>query len=94
MLYHSRMSMGVDALEGKANPTLLRDMDQPFIFELRNRKAEFRLEFYDTSSPTSWRLLEPDMIIMCYDITSRTSLNNLRQIVGASSSTYLAISRC
>jgi hypothetical protein len=57
--------------------------DEPFVFELRSRKAEFRIEFYDTSSPTNWRLLRPDLVVLCYDISQRTSLINLQKIVSS-----------
>jgi Ras homolog gene family, member A len=62
----------------------LRDMDQPFIFEARNKKGGYRLEFYDTSSPENWRLLEPDMVIICYDISQRLSLINMQRVVSGS----------
>lgn len=60
---------------------MLRDIDQPFIFEISFGRQRYRLEFYDTSSPESWRLLQPDLILMCYDISQRLSLINLQQIV-------------
>lgn len=75
------MSKGSGALEGRVDITLLRDIDQPFIFEARNRAGAYRLQFYDTSSPESWRLLEPDMIIICYDISQRLSLINMQRVV-------------
>lgn len=56
-------------------------MDQPYIFEISRGETKFRLEFYDTSSPTSWRLLEPDLVIACYDIGQRMSLLSLRHVV-------------
>lgn len=75
------MSKGASALEGNMNVDLLRDMDQPFIFEARNKRGGYRLEFYDTSSPENWRLLEPDMVIICYDISQRLSLINMQRAV-------------
>jgi hypothetical protein len=56
-------------------------MDQPFIFEVRSRKGQYRFEFHDTSSPESWRLLRPDLVIICYDISQRLSLVNLQRVV-------------
>lgn len=56
-------------------------MDQPFVFEVRSRKGQYRFEFYDTSSPENWRLLRPDLVIICYDISQRLSLINLQQVV-------------
>ncbi|KAI5863517.1 P-loop containing nucleoside triphosphate hydrolase protein [Durotheca rogersii] len=73
----SRISGGSSALEGHASVTLLRDEDQPFIFELRNRRRTYRLEFYDTSYPGDWRLLQPDLVLICYDISQRLSLINM-----------------
>ncbi|KAH0382890.1 Rho protein, partial [Aureobasidium melanogenum] len=56
----------------------LRDLDQPFTFELRGRKRPYTLEFYDTSSPTSYTLLRPNLILLCFSIPSRDSLNSLK----------------
>ncbi|KXJ96622.1 P-loop containing nucleoside triphosphate hydrolase protein [Microdochium bolleyi] len=55
-------------------------MDQPFIFEVRNRKARYRLEFYDTECPDNWRLLHPDLVLLCFDISQRLSLINLQRV--------------
>ncbi|KAI0137204.1 P-loop containing nucleoside triphosphate hydrolase protein [Xylariales sp. AK1849] len=79
-LAFSRMSKGSSALEGTIDISLLRDIDQPFIFEARNRKGGYRLEFYDTSSPESWQLLEPDLIVICYDISQRLSLIDMQRV--------------
>ncbi|KAL2116743.1 hypothetical protein VTJ04DRAFT_8911 [Mycothermus thermophilus] len=76
----SRISQGRQNLDGCRPITLLRDMDQPFIFEVRSRKGQYRFEFYDTSSPENWRLLRPDMVILCYDISQRLSLINLKHV--------------
>ncbi|KAH6640818.1 P-loop containing nucleoside triphosphate hydrolase protein [Chaetomium tenue] len=76
----SRISQGRQNLQGKTPITLLRDIDQPFIFEIRSRKGQYRFEFYDTSSPENWRLLRPDLVIICYDITQRLSLINLQRV--------------
>ncbi|KAK5660930.1 hypothetical protein OQA88_12304 [Cercophora sp. LCS_1] len=76
----SRISQGRDNLNGSVPITLLRDMDQPFVFEIRSRKGEYRFEFHDTSSPGSWRLLEPDLVIICYDISHRPSLTNIKEL--------------
>ncbi|OTB14678.1 hypothetical protein K445DRAFT_384141 [Daldinia sp. EC12] len=76
----SRISGGSSSLEGHAPITLLRDIDQPFVFEIRNRRRTYRLEFYDTSSPEDWRLLEPDLVLICYDISQRLSLINMQRV--------------
>jgi hypothetical protein len=56
-------------------------MDQPFVFEIRSRKGQYRFQFYDTSSPENWQLLHPDLVIICYDISQRLSLINLQRVV-------------
>ncbi|KAK9424592.1 putative P-loop containing nucleoside triphosphate hydrolase protein [Seiridium unicorne] len=76
----ARMSKGSSTLEGNVDIHLLRDIDQPFIFEARNKRGGYRLEFYDTSSPENWRLLEPDLVIICYDISQRLSLINMQRV--------------
>ncbi|KUI58600.1 GTP-binding protein rhoA [Cytospora mali] len=76
----SRISQGHSNLTGTAPITLLKDIDQPFIFEVSFGRRQYRLEFYDTSSPESWRLLQPDLILICFDISHRPSLINLQRI--------------
>ncbi|KAI1494293.1 P-loop containing nucleoside triphosphate hydrolase protein [Biscogniauxia mediterranea] len=76
----SRISGGGSSLDGKVPIALLRDTDQPFIFEVRNRRRTYRLEFFDTSSPENWRLLEPDLVLICYDTSQRSSLTNMQNI--------------
>ena len=75
------MSKGSGSLEGRADVQLLRDSDQPFIFEARNRRAGYRFEYYDTSGPENWRLLRPDLVIICFDISQRLSLINMQRLV-------------
>ncbi|EQL01392.1 hypothetical protein G6O67_005809 [Ophiocordyceps sinensis] len=71
----SRLSAGEHT-----NPIpLLRDIDQPFIFNVNQGISSHRLEFHDTSSPDNWRLLDPDVIVMCYDISQRLSLINMKR---------------
>ncbi|CAH0014560.1 unnamed protein product [Clonostachys rhizophaga] len=73
----SRLSAGENV-----NPIpLLRDIDQPFIFEIKLSGAEYRLEFYDTSSPENWRTLDPDIVTICYDISQRMSMINMKRFV-------------
>ncbi|KAK4154278.1 GTP-binding protein RHO4 [Chaetomidium leptoderma] len=76
----SRISQGRQNLHGKTPISPLRDMDQPFVFEIRSRKGQYRFEFYDTSSPENWRLLRPDVVLICYDISQRLSLINLQRV--------------
>ncbi|CEJ79888.1 Putative Small GTPase superfamily [[Torrubiella] hemipterigena] len=58
---------------------LLRDIDQPFKFNVNLGGQSRILEFYDTSSPDNWRLLDPDVVILCYDISQRLSLINMKR---------------
>jgi len=75
--HHRRLSAGEHT-----NPIpLLRDIDQPFVFEIKLGVKQYRLEFSDTSSPDSWRLLDPDVVIICYDISQRLSLINMKRFV-------------
>lgn len=60
---------------------LLHDENQPFIFEIRFGNKPFRFEFCDTASPSSWKLLTPSVIILCYDISSRLSLIDIQRLV-------------
>ncbi|KAL2159983.1 hypothetical protein VTH06DRAFT_1638 [Thermothelomyces fergusii] len=76
----SRISQGRHNLRSNSPIALLRDGDQPFVFDIRTRKGLYRLEFYDTSSPENWRLLRPDLVIICYDISQRLSLINLHRV--------------
>ncbi|OAA74769.1 Small GTPase superfamily [Akanthomyces lecanii RCEF 1005] len=71
----SRLSAGENV-----NPIpLLRDIDQPFIFNANFAERSYRLEFYDTSSPENWRLLDPDMVVICFDISQRLSLLSMKR---------------
>ncbi|KAK0740955.1 P-loop containing nucleoside triphosphate hydrolase protein [Schizothecium vesticola] len=76
----SRISQGRDNLAGRVPIHLLKDMDQPYVFEIRSRKGKYRFEFHDTSSPETWRLLEPNLVVICFDISQRLSLINLTRV--------------
>ncbi|KAH6604882.1 hypothetical protein Trco_006589 [Trichoderma cornu-damae] len=58
---------------------LLRDIDQPYVFSVNISTKSYRFEFYDTSCPENWRLLDPDVIVICYDISQRLSLINMKR---------------
>ena len=60
---------------------LLRDEDQPFILEVKFGVQSYRFEFYDTASPQTWQLLKPDVIIICFDISSRITLIDAQRTV-------------
>ncbi|KAK0705301.1 P-loop containing nucleoside triphosphate hydrolase protein [Lasiosphaeris hirsuta] len=76
----SRISQGRQNFHGTRPITLLRDIDQPFVFEIRSRKGQYRFEFYDTSSPETWKLLRPNLVVVCFDISQRLSLINLQRV--------------
>ncbi|PKS09749.1 hypothetical protein jhhlp_004370 [Lomentospora prolificans] len=59
--------------------TIFRDMDQPFVFELNQGPRRFRLEFRDSSGPENWQTQDPDMVILCYDVSQRLSLINMKR---------------
>lgn len=62
---------------------MLRDIDQPYIFGIKTGTKQFRFEFFDTSCPDNWRTLDPDAIVICYDISQRLSLINMQRYVSS-----------
>lgn len=74
------MSLGVQPKNDDLPPyqlPALRDSDQPFAFDISLYGRPYKLKFYDTASPTSYTLLRPSFVILCYDISSRASLDSL-----------------
>ena len=59
------------------NTTFLRDLDQPFIYNIRLFNRAYRFEFSDTASPENYTLLDPNVVIMCYDISNRDTLASI-----------------
>ncbi|KAE8380983.1 P-loop containing nucleoside triphosphate hydrolase protein [Aspergillus bertholletiae] len=60
-------------------PELLRDSDQPFVYDIRFSKKSFSLEVYDTACPNQhWSTLKPDVVLLAFDISRRDTLSNLR----------------
>jgi GTPase SAR1 family protein len=60
-------------------PTVLRDTDQPFIYDIHFSKKSFTLELYDTSNPNQhWTSLQPDVVVLAFDISNRQSLQGLK----------------
>jgi Ras homolog gene family, member A len=55
----------------------LRDLDQPFTFDISLYARPYRFLFYDTASPTNYTLIQPSFIILCYDIARRSTLYSL-----------------
>ena len=77
----SRLSLGRDPHDDLPPPyslTQLRDLDQPFRFDITMYRRPYELHFYDTASPTNYTLLQPNFIILCYDISNRDTLYSLR----------------
>lgn len=64
---------------------MLRDIDQPYIFGIKTGNTRFSFEFYDTSCPDNWRTLDPDAVVICFDITQRLSLINMQRYVSVPS---------
>lgn len=63
-----------------ADHPLLKDLDQPFMYDIRMYNRGYRFQFYDTASSESYSLLRPDFVILCYDISDRRSLINVQQV--------------
>ncbi|KAJ5574089.1 uncharacterized protein N7459_008516 [Penicillium hispanicum] len=58
---------------------LLRDGDQPFIYDIQFSKKKFVLEMYDTASPNQhWTTLQPDVVVLAFDISNRETLAGLK----------------
>ncbi|PVI04970.1 P-loop containing nucleoside triphosphate hydrolase protein [Periconia macrospinosa] len=77
----SRLSLGIrprdDNLPPYALPAL-RDSEQPFTFNISLYARPYVFSFYDTACPTSYTLLRPSFIILCYDVSRRSTLEALR----------------
>lgn len=81
---NSRISRGGGTLEGPATAPKLRDLDQPFVFELSSsRRGRYRFEFHDVDGPDNWRLLRPDLVLLCYAIGQRSSLDSMQNLVSS-----------
>ncbi|KAJ5390364.1 uncharacterized protein N7496_001432 [Penicillium cataractarum] len=58
---------------------ILRDSDQPFIYDIRFSKKKFTLELYDTSNPNQhWTSLHPNVVLLAFDISNRQTLEGLK----------------
>ena len=78
LMLFSRLSQGWPASMTK-DISLLHDIDQPFVYNIRMYNRPYRLEFFDTASPENYTLLQPNVVILCYDISNRKSLKSLRE---------------
>jgi Ras family protein A len=76
-----RLSQGDKGHNSTGPIKLLRDNDQPYVFDIKLFNKSYRFEFYDTSSPDNWKLLQPNLIILCYDISNRLSLIDMQRRV-------------
>lgn len=81
--YRRRISKGNLGHSSKEPITLLRDGDQPFEFDIRFFDRPYRFAFSDTASPEEWKLLNPHVVVLCYDISSRLSLINVQRLVSS-----------
>ena len=72
------MSLGSKDVNVNSNglPTL-RDLNQPFSFNIRMYNRPYRFQFYDTASPTNYTLLRPSVIILCYSIAEPETLTSI-----------------
>lgn len=60
---------------------ILRDSDQPFIYDIKFSKKKFTLELYDTSNPNQhWTSLHPNVVVLAFDISNRQTLDGLRGV--------------
>ncbi|KKA23596.1 Rho-like small GTPase [Rasamsonia emersonii CBS 393.64] len=71
--------------EPKEPLQLLHDSNQPFVYDIRFSKKSFRLEFYDTASPNQhWTTLQPDVVLLAFDISNRATLDGLKGFLSQS----------
>lgn len=71
------MTLGTGGHSTKGPLPVLRDLDQPFPFNIRMYNRPYRFEFYDTASPQNYTLLRPAVVILCYSIASPESLKSV-----------------
>lgn len=76
-VFSSRLTLGSSSAPTQRLPTI-RNLDQPFPFDIRLYNRSYRFLFSDTSSPTNFTLLQPSVIVLCYDISSPPTLNSLQ----------------
>ena len=80
----AKLSQGPSSLSRPVTPAnplpILRDFDQPFVYQIRMYNRPYRFEFYDTSSPDNYTLLRPSVILICYDVCDRRTLDNARDL--------------
>ena len=75
----SKLSTGAASIRTHTpNLPLLRDEDQPFVYNISMYNRPYRFEFHDTAAPDNYTLLQPDYVLLCYDISDRRSLVNVQ----------------
>ena len=79
-----RISQGLAGQQTNKPITLLRDEDQPFVYDVKFFNKPYRFELCDTASPTNWKLLRPDVVVICFDISQRLTLINAQRYVSMS----------
>ncbi|KAL4945492.1 hypothetical protein BDV06DRAFT_184706 [Aspergillus oleicola] len=58
---------------------LLRDSNQPFVYDVNFSKKSFTLEIYDTANPNQhWTTLRPDVVLLAFDISDRRTVDGLK----------------
>jgi hypothetical protein len=56
---------------------------QPFVYHIRHSEKSLALEFYDTISPNQpWSSIQPDVVILAFDISNRATLASLKKVGG------------
>jgi Ras family protein A len=75
----SRLTLGNRGHSSTEPLPILRDLDQPFPFNIRMYNRPYRFNFYDTSSPENFTLLRPALVILCYSIASPESLTSVHK---------------
>lgn len=86
LIWWSRLKNGRPSLSTQPGASantleLLRDGDQPFIYDIRFSRKTFTLELYDTSNPNQhWSTLKPDVVVLAFDISNRETLDGLKAV--------------
>ena len=63
------------------NLDLMRDGDQPFIFNINFSRKKFTLVVHDTANPNQhWTTLQPDVVVLAFDISNRETLVGLKGV--------------
>ena len=70
------MTLGSNNTSSKQLPNL-RDLDQPFPFNIHLYNRPYTFLFSDTASPENYTLLRPAVIILCYSVAEPESLTSI-----------------